>query len=40
MPMVSFLITAANEEDHYDACKLGEINQELQKKISSVVGHC
>lgn len=24
-------LTAANEGDHHDACKIGKINQELQK---------
>lgn len=24
-------LTAPNEDDHYDACKIGKTNQELQK---------
>lgn len=24
-------VTASNEDDHYDACKIEEIHQELQK---------
>lgn len=29
-------VTAPNEDDHYDACKIGKIHQELQKDSLTV----